>query len=82
MFEDRHHELRHALVGDVCDMLRVMEEGRGVVIAAEQQDLAIELDEPLERRLVAERIVPRLPRDQMLGVLPPHDEARHVRIDP
>ena len=62
-------------------MLGVMEEGHGIVIAAEQQDLAVEPQEPLERRVVAEGVVPRLTRDQVGGMLPPHDEARDVRVD-
>ncbi len=48
-FLDRHLITRDALAWDVGDMVRVMEKGDCVVIGAEQQDLAIELQKPIER---------------------------------
>ena len=62
ILEHRHLEARDALVGNVDDVLRVMQERHVVVIGSEEQDLAVELDESLEERPVAEREVPRLRR--------------------
>ncbi len=61
VLEHGYHEPRHALVRDVEDMLGVVQERDGVVIAAEQQDPAVQLDEALDRRTAAVGVVPRLP---------------------
>jgi chromate reductase len=65
VFRDRHLERGDALPGDVDDVLGVVEERDVIVIAAEEQDAAIELHEAVERRSRAEGEVPRLLRDQM-----------------
>jgi hypothetical protein len=44
-------------------VLHVVEERDGVVVAAEQQDLAVEGD-AFERRVLPERIVPGLGRER------------------
>jgi len=62
-------------------VLGVVEEGHGIVVAAEQEDLAVELQEPLEGRPTAERVVPRLPGNEVDGLSAPHDEACDVRMD-
>src|SRR5687768_12912186 len=59
--------LRDALIRNVDDVLGVVEEGHVVVIAAEQKDLAAGVDESLERRAGAERIIPRLTDDEVVG---------------
>ncbi len=78
---DGHLEPRHALARDVDDVLGVVKEGHGVVIAAEQQDLAVERDEPIEGRGATEGVVPRLLRVQVLGMPAPRDKARDVMVD-
>ena len=78
---NRHLVSRHSLVRDVDDVLGIVEEGHVVVVAADQQDLATELHEPIEGRVAAEGVVPRLIRYQVAGMLPPDDEACHVRVD-
>lgn len=52
------------------------------MVGPEEEDLPIELHEPLERRVLSEGVVPGLRREQMVRMLPPRDEPRHVRIDP
>ena len=79
VLQHRHFVFRDNLVGNVDDVLGVVEEGDGVVIAADQQDLAIELDEAFERRAVAERVAPRLRREQISGLFPP--PRRSARCD-
>ena len=58
MLDDRHAESRYPLAGDVDDVFGVVEKGDGVMIAAEQQDLAAEREKPFEGRPVAEGVVP------------------------
>src|SRR5439155_23875675 len=51
-----------------------------VVIRAQQQDLAVERDESIERRLPPERVIPWLIREQVLRVTSPRDEAGDVPV--
>src|SRR5688572_30529525 len=50
------------------------------MVGSEQQDLAFERYEPIEQGPSPERVVPRLFREQIVGVAPPHDESRHVLV--
>src|SRR5688572_20637440 len=50
------------------------------MVGSEQQDLAFERYEPIEQGPSRERVVPRLFREQVVGVAPPHDESRHVLV--
>ncbi len=81
VLQHRHFVFRDNLVGNVDDVLGVVEEGDLVVITSDQQNLAIELDEAFERRAVAERVAPRLRREQMSGLFSPRGEARGVIVD-
>ena len=81
VFFDRHEKRHDPLAGDVDDVLGVMEERDGVVVASEKQDFSVELDESLERRSMSEREVPRLLRDQMVRLPSRDDEPRHVAVD-
>src|SRR5688572_21932118 len=79
---DRHLEADDPLVGNVHDVLGVMEECHGVVIGAEEQDLAVESDQSLEDRAGAKRVVPRLLGEQVVCPRAPDDESRRVAVDP
>ena len=62
-------------------MLHVMEERHRVVVAPEEQDLPAETLEPIERRFLAVRKIPRLMREQVAGLPAPRHEARRMPID-
>src|SRR5438874_10833915 len=81
MLQDRYFEALDAFVRNVHDVLRVMQQRHGIVIAAGEQDLPIQLDESLERGVMSNRVIPRLPREEILGVPAPRDESCRVRID-
>src|SRR3954462_9220617 len=60
--------------GHVKDVLGVVKEGDGVVIAPEQQNFAVELNESLEGRSLPECEVPGLLTDQVLRMRTPYDK--------
>src|SRR5262245_23984910 len=75
VFQNRHFEARHALAGDVRDVLGVVQERYVVVVAAEQQDLAAEIQKARERAAVAECVVPRSLLEQASRMLAPSRES-------
>src|SRR5687768_12089470 len=75
VLEHRHLESRDALPRDLDDVLRVVQKGDVVVVATDEQDLAVEIQEALERRPAPERVVPWLLGDEVLGVAAPHHET-------
>ena len=81
VLEPRHFHRHDPEAGHVEDVLGVMQEGHGVVIAADQQDLAVELDEPFERRAAAERKIPGCSEIRWRAFAPHTDEARDVVVD-
>ena len=72
IFHHRHLVTRNALAGDIGDMFRVTEKRHGIVIGAQQCDLAIQMQEPLQRRAQSKGIIPRLTRQEMLRPWPQH----------
>jgi hypothetical protein len=81
VLDDWNLESRDPFIWNVDDVLGVVQEGDVVVVAAEQQDTPVEVQEPIERRAVPERIVPGARRHQVGGLASPGDEARHVIVD-
>jgi len=77
---DRDPELHHSLTRNIDDVLGVVEKGHVVVIAPKQQNLAIEVHEPIEDRPKAEGVIPRLIRDEVAGASSPHNKPRHVLL--
>jgi len=57
-----------------------MEEGHGIVVRPEQHNLAIEQQEPLQRRIGTESIIPRLACKEVLRLLTPRDETDEMVI--
>jgi hypothetical protein len=57
-----------------------MEEGHGIVVRPEQHNLAIEPQEPLQRRIGTESIIPRLACKEVLRLLTPADETGNMVI--
>ena len=76
-----YFELRDPFAGHVHDVLGIVEEGDVVVIASEQQNAPVECHETLERRSVAEGVVPRLLGKEMRHVRAAGSEPRDVLID-
>src|SRR5579884_373953 len=68
-------------IGDVGDVLGVVQESHRVVIAPEQQNLTVQLEETVERRAAAERITPRLLRNQILRTPAPGYEPGDVLVN-
>ena len=62
-------------------MFGVVEKRDRIVIAPEQKNFSIELQESVQARAEAKRIVPRLVRDEVVGVSPPNHKACYVKID-
>ena len=60
MLRDRDLVPYDALVGDVGNVLRIVKERDRIVIAAEQEDHAVEVDEPVEHGIAPERVTPGL----------------------
>src|ERR671925_184617 len=71
VLEDWHPEACDTFVRDVDDVLRVVQEGHGVVIAPEQENPSVAFDESFEGRLATECIVPRLAREQKVDLFAP-----------
>jgi hypothetical protein len=80
-FHNRHFESRHSSIGDIGDVLDIVEKGDRVVVAPEQQDLSVERNQAIQRRIVAVGIAPRLRRAEVIGVFSPGDEACNVPVD-
>jgi hypothetical protein len=78
---DRDLEPRHALARDIDNVLGVMQKRHRIMVGAKQQNLPIQFDESLEGGIVAERIVLRLPRYEIIRVLAPDNESRDMVID-
>jgi hypothetical protein len=81
VFLDRHLKTSNALVRNVENVLGIVQEGNGVVVRSQEEDLAVKLDETLERRAPAESIVPGLGRDEIVRLPSPDHEASDVRVD-
>jgi hypothetical protein len=75
-------ESRHSFVGDVGDVLDVVEECDIVMITPEQQNLPVKIYQAIKRRVVPEGVVPWLCGEEIVDLPSPRNEPRNVAIHP